>query len=89
MAADIGQIKAELEALKGRIAAVRKEGVLHGAARQRAAELELEHARLSQRAEERGSAPPGRAVGQLAADVNILKASFDRWLAGVDRKSES
>jgi hypothetical protein len=92
MPSDIEQFRRELAALGERIDAkveeLRKQGVLHGAARQEAAELRIRRARVS-KAAAKNHATVARAISEeLAIDVEILRHTFDRWIAQIDRASE-
>jgi hypothetical protein len=91
MSVGIEEFRQELTQLGARIDAkvqeLRAQGVLHGEARQQAAELQMQHARVLK------SASAHRGVGgvlaaELASDAEILKHSFDRWIAQIDRESE-
>ncbi len=91
MANDIEQFRKHLADLGARIDAkieeFAKQGVLHGAARQEAAELQIQHARVSTAAS--GHVSVGTAIAdELATDAEILKHSFDRWVAQIDKDSE-
>lgn len=65
-----------------------KQGVLHGAARQEAAEFQIQHARVSKAALGRHFTVAGAISDELAIDAEILKHTFDRWVAQIDRASE-
>ncbi len=89
MDADSTRLHAELDALGARIESklreLHKQCVLHGPAREEAAELQMRHARLQRAAH----APPGRLIAdEIAGDIEILKHSFTRWLARIDKDSE-
>lgn len=87
--ANSAKLHAELDALGARIETklreLQKQGVLHGAAREEAADLQMRHARLLRAAH----APPSRLIAdEIAGDIEILKHSFTRWLARIDKDSE-
>ena len=92
MSIDIDQFRRELAALGTRLDAklteFRKQGVLHGAARQKAAELQIEHARISREAASDHLTVIGAITDELATDRKILNHTFDRWVAQIDRESE-
>ncbi len=59
------------------------QGLLHGPEREAAAEIRLKHGELAM------DARAGRKRhGELAHDIAVLKSTFERWLARVDRRSE-
>jgi hypothetical protein len=87
---DMTAIRTALADLGNRLQAKRREleteGVLHGPARVRAAELEVEHARLVETANERAKGPArAEAAAVLAAEAEALRRSFDHWFAEIDR----
>lgn len=87
---DMTAIRSALEDLGNRLQSKRREleteGVLHGPARIRAAELEVEHARLMKTASERANGPAhAEAASVLAAEAEALRRSFDHWFAEIDR----
>jgi hypothetical protein len=91
MANDIEQFRKHLADLGTRIDAkieeFGKRGVLNGAARQQAAELQIRHARVARAAS--GHPSVGGAIAEeLATDAEILKHTFDRWVAQIDKESE-
>ena len=92
MSNDIDQFRKELAELGARINAkieeFHRQGVLHGAARQEAAEFQIQHARISKKAEGDHITIEGAITNELANDVEILKHSFDRWIARIDKSSE-
>ena len=89
MSTDIEQVRLHLQDLGRRInlkvEELHKQGVLHGPARQAAAEFQIRHASAIQRAADHTET----LADELAADAEILKHSFERWVASVDRRSES
>ena len=92
MSDDIAEIRKSLADLGKRIDAkveeFRTQGVSHGAARQEAAEFQIEHSRVSKKMEG-GDASVGSVVAdEIATDAEILKHSFERWIARVDKISE-
>jgi hypothetical protein len=92
MPQDVEQFRKELADLGTRIAAkvseFRSQGVMHGAARQEAAEFQMQHARVSREAEAHHGTIRGAISDELANDAAILKLSFDRWVAQLDKSSE-
>jgi hypothetical protein len=92
MSRDIDQFRRRLAELGARIDAkveeFRRQGVLHGAARQEAAEFQIRHARISKSATRRHFTVAGAISDELATDAEILKHTFDRWVAQIDRASE-
>jgi hypothetical protein len=66
---------------------MQKQGVLHGAARQEAAELQIQHAHLARRMVDHPTVVDA-IKEEIATDTEILKHSFDRWIARIDKKSE-
>jgi hypothetical protein len=92
MANDIDQFREELAELGARIDAkieeFHKQGVLHGAARQQAAELQIQHARASRAASAAHVTVAGAISDELATDAEILRHTFERWVAQIDRASE-
>jgi hypothetical protein len=92
MSAGIEEFRQKLAQLGARIDAkvqeLRAQGVLHGAARQKVAELQMQHARVLKSAtEHRGIG--GVIAAELATDAEILRHSFELWVAQIDRESES
>jgi hypothetical protein len=89
---DIDQFRRELAELGTRIDAkieeLHKQGVLHGAARQQAAELQIQHARVSTAAAAGHITVAGAISDELATDAEILRHTFERWVAQIDRASE-
>lgn len=89
---DIDRFRRELAELGARIDAKVKEfheqGVLHGAARQEAAELKIAHARVSRAASAHHFTVAGAISDELATDAEILRHTFERWVAQIDRASE-
>ena len=75
------------ERIDAKIGELRQQGVLHGAARQKAAELQIQHARVLRSVNEHPSVG-GAIADELATDAEILKHTFDRWVAQIDRESE-
>ena len=71
--------------IDSKIGEFRQQGVLHGAARQKAAELQIQHARLLKSVNE---SHRGVIAKELATDAEILRHTFDRWVAQIDRESE-
>jgi hypothetical protein len=61
---------------------------LHGAARQQAVELQIQHARVAKAASNDQFSVAGAIAAELATDTEILKHSFDRWVAHIDKGSE-
>jgi hypothetical protein len=82
---DLAEFGTRLEA---KVAEFREQGVLHGAARQKAAELQIEHARISRAAASGHLTVAGAITQELATDTKILNHTFDRWVAQIDRESE-
>ena len=78
---DLKKRLAELGAhIDAKIEKFHREGALHGAEREAAADWKLQHLRLA------GSAGAGeRPIGELARDVEILKLAFERWMARIDK----
>ena len=80
---------AELGArIDAKVDAMRQQGILHGAARQKAAELQIQHARVLKSANDQRTSVGGAIAAELATDVEILRHSFDLWVAQIDRESE-
>ena len=73
--------------IDAKVAELRAQGVLHGEARQRAAELQIQHARVVKSANEHRGVG-GVIADELHTDTEILKHSFDRWVAQIDREAE-
>ncbi len=92
MSNDIEQFRKELADLGARISAkineFHKQGVLHGAARQEAAELQMQHARVSTAVAGEHVSVGGAIADELKTDAEILKHTFDRWVAQIDKSSE-
>jgi hypothetical protein len=87
---DVIAIKTALDELGKRLEAKRRElatqGVLHGAERARAAELEVEHQRLLRLTSERAKGSRNaESSAVLAAEAEALRRSFDHWFAEIDR----
>lgn len=72
--------------IQSKVSELNKQGVAHGAARQKAVDMEIEHARLAALAKARreGSAHPEQD-SILAGEVDALKLSIEKWLAGIDQ----
>jgi hypothetical protein len=89
---DIDRFRKELAELGTRIhekiEELHKQGVLHGAARQQAAELQIQHARVSTAASTGHATVAGAISDELATDAEILRHTFERWVAQIDRASE-
>jgi hypothetical protein len=86
---DLSGIKSKLAALGAKIAAktgeLEQQGVLHGAARAKAARLRVQQVRLATLIEERGKGSShADATAVLAAEAETLRLAFDRWLAEID-----
>jgi hypothetical protein len=77
------------ERIDAKIAELRQQGVLHGAARQKAAELQIQHARVLKSVNEHYHCVGGALADELATDAEILNHTFDRWVAQIDRESEA
>jgi hypothetical protein len=92
MSSDIEQFRKQLAELGAQIDAkveeLHKQGVLHGAAREEAAELQIQHARVSKAASGEHFTVAGAISDELATDAQILRHSFDRWVAHIDGASE-
>jgi hypothetical protein len=91
MPGEIDGIRSHLNDLGERINARReelqREGILHGKAREEAAELQIKHASALRKAMDHPSV--GEAISdELKSDVQILNHTFERWLARLDKKSE-
>ena len=84
-------LKYKLEDLGRRIdakaAEIAAQGLLHGPARQKAAELQVQRARILNRLDHAKRIDHVLA-SELATDVEILKHNLERWLAHTDRLSE-
>ncbi|MEZ5774917.1 MAG: hypothetical protein R3D33_09555 [Hyphomicrobiaceae bacterium] len=84
-----GELKAKLEDLGRRIDGKLKElhegGISHATERLKAADLQVEHRRLEALAAARqaGSAHPQQDA-TLAAEVEALKQTINRWVAEID-----
>jgi hypothetical protein len=74
--------------IDAKIGEFRQQGVLHGAARQKAAELQIQHAHLLKSVNESHRGVRGVIAEELATDAEILNHTFDRWVAQIDRESE-
>ena len=70
--------------IDAKIAEFKTQGVLHGAARQAAADIKLQHERIAARAARGRTNAVASLAGALATDVEILKDTFVRWLARID-----
>jgi hypothetical protein len=92
MSSDIEQFRKELAELGARIDAkveeLHQQGVLHGAARQQAAEFQIQHARALKAASSDHFTDAGAVNEKLARDAEILRYMFDLWVAQIDRASE-
>jgi hypothetical protein len=92
MSRDADQFRKQLAELGARIDAkideFHKQGVLHGAARQEAAELQDRHARLSKAAAGGKTTLGGEIADELTIDAEIFKHSIERWIARIDKASE-
>lgn len=87
---DIHQISERLRDLGDRIhrkmTEFETQGAMHGAARQKAADLKIEHKRLDALAEaKKAGDASGEQHATLAAEVEALHLSFERWLSGIDK----
>jgi len=82
---DLAELGTRLDA---KVAEFRAQGVLHGAAREQAADLRIEHARIARAAASDRGTVAGAISDELATDTEILNSSFDRWVAEIDRQSE-
>jgi hypothetical protein len=91
MSDDITEFRQKLADLGKRIDAkveeFRTQGVLHGAARQEAAEFQIEHSRVAKKVGEY-TGLAGVIADEVTTEVEILKHSFERWIARVDKGSE-
>jgi hypothetical protein len=91
MSADIDEIRGELTSLgvriDAKIADLHKQGVLHGAARQEAADFQIQHAKMARRANDHPTVVDA-VKDEIATDAEILKHSFERWIAHIDKESE-
>jgi hypothetical protein len=86
---DLSGVKSKLAALGAKIEAktaeLEQQGVLHGAARVKAADLRVQQVRLATLIEERGKgASHADATAVLAAEAETLRLAFDKWLAEID-----
>jgi hypothetical protein len=72
------------ERVHAKIMAFKEHGVLHAADREAAVEQKLRELQLARAAQ--GGVKP---MGDLAADIEILKLTFERWLARIDKASLS
>jgi hypothetical protein len=77
------QLGARIDA---KVQELRAQGVLHGAARAKAIELQMQQASVLKSAEQRGVG--GVIAAEVARDAEILRLSFERWIAQIDRQSE-
>lgn len=86
------KLRTELDALGARIESklreLQQQGILHGAAREEAADLQIQHARLVSAAGAAHVSAGKLIANEISSDVEILKHSFTRWLARVDKASE-
>ena len=65
------------------------QGVLHGQAREKAVNLQIEHRRLlAQERSTRLGDNRATSAATLAADVEGLKLSFEKWFAEIDKHYE-
>lgn len=90
MANEDDHLRQDLAALGARIqsklAELRAQGLLHGPAREEAADLEIRQAHLMRRA---ANGSVSRTISdEIAVDVAILKHAFERWLARTDGAAE-
>ncbi len=87
MTSRLQDVRAELDDIGNRIeqaiADYKANGLLHGTEREMEAEIRLQHSDLAQ-ASRSGSKP----CGELAHDISVLKGTFERWLARLDKRSE-
>jgi hypothetical protein len=92
MSNDLDQFRKQLAELgariNGKIDEFHKQGVLHGAERQEAAEFQIEYDRISKNAVGDHTKIEGAIADEFASDAEILKHSFDRWIARIDKSSE-
>ena len=88
MASSEHDLRAELDDLGRRIdraiAEYQDQGALHGTERETAAEIRLQHSELTE-----ATRAGGKRRGELAHDISVLKSTFERWLARVDKRSET
>lgn len=81
----LADYKERLAALGARIDAkiqdFHQQGALHGAERKAAAEWKLGHLDLAGKCD-----AGGRSIGQLQRELEVLRLSFERWLAQIDEK---
>jgi hypothetical protein len=92
MSVAIAEIRQRLVQLGARIDAkvreLSEQGVLHGEARKKAVELQIEHARVLKAANAHPPGVRGVIAAELATDAEILSHSFERWVAQIDEESE-
>lgn len=75
-----GRLRSLDERIHAKLAEFERQGALHGAEREAAANWKLRHRRLAHEVE-KGEKPPG----EIAEEIEVLKLSFERWLARIDR----
>jgi hypothetical protein len=71
------------ERINARVTELERQGVLHGAERKAAADWKLLHTRYANSA-----ASGGKSLGEIAADIQVLRLTFERWLARVDKAAD-
>lgn len=65
--------------IDAKIAEFHRQGALHGAERKAAAEWKLGHLELAGKTD-----AGGRTLNQLQRELEVLRLSFERWLAQID-----
>ena len=92
MSKEMDQIASALADLGKRIDAKVKElgeqGILHGPAREAAANLKMQHERARAKAASGHVTAAGAVADDLTADIETLKDTFEHWMASIDADSE-
>lgn len=73
--------------IDAQIAQLARQGVMHGAAREKVAEIELQRARVISKLDQ-AKGIDEVVAREIATDVDILKRLFEKWVAHTDRVSE-
>ena len=71
------------ERINAKVTELDRQGVLHGAERKAAADWKLLHTRYAN-----SVASGGKSLSEVAADIQVLRLTFERWLAHVDKLAD-
>ncbi len=89
---ELDTLKAKLAALGQKIDAkvteYRIQGVLHGAEREAASDLQARNARAAARLAGGHTSHGGKFLDEVAGEVAVLTTDFNGWLAMIDKQSE-